>query len=129
MEINLLAILAAGIINMVVGSLWYGPLFGKKWMALSGHTMGEKKGMTKAYVIMFGGALVMAYVMSYLIGLAGASSFKAGMEVGFWAWLGFVATVELGTVLWDRKPWALFRLNAAYHLVVMALMGGVLAIW
>ncbi len=129
MNINLLAVLAAGIINMVVGMLWYGPLFGKQWMALSGHVPQKHKGMGKMYLIGFIGALVMAYVMSYLIGLAGAETFMAGLQVAFWAWLGFTATVELGSVLWDRKPWALFYLNAGYYLVVMGLMGGVIAIW
>lgn len=35
-DINYLAVIAAGVASMVVGSLWYGPLFGRKWVALSG---------------------------------------------------------------------------------------------
>lgn len=128
MNINLLAILAVGIVNMVVGSLWYGPLFGKKWMQLSGHNP-QHKSMTKSYMLGFMGALIMGYVMSYLIGLSGASSFMSGAQVGFWAWLGFIVPVEMGSVLWDGKSWKLFWLNALYYLVVLKLMGGVLAVW
>ncbi|HLD39833.1 MAG TPA: DUF1761 family protein, partial [Candidatus Nanoarchaeia archaeon] len=33
---NYLAVLVAAIAAYVVGFLWYGPVFGKKWMALMG---------------------------------------------------------------------------------------------
>ena len=33
-EVNLLAVLVAGIVPMIVGFLWYGPLFSKRWLAL-----------------------------------------------------------------------------------------------
>ena len=39
-EVNLLAVLAAGIVPMVVGALWYGPLFGKRWLELMGNHRG-----------------------------------------------------------------------------------------
>ena len=32
--VNYLAVLAAAIASMVIGFLWYGPLFGKQYMAL-----------------------------------------------------------------------------------------------
>ena len=39
---NWLAIIIAVIANMVIGTLWYGTwAFGKSWMKLSGHNMGE----------------------------------------------------------------------------------------
>ena len=31
-NVNWLAIVAGMVANMVVGALWYGPLFGKRWM-------------------------------------------------------------------------------------------------
>ncbi len=31
-QINLLAVVVCAIASMVLGMLWYGPLFGKKWM-------------------------------------------------------------------------------------------------
>ncbi len=36
MEINYLAILVCGVLSMVIGAIWYGPLFGKKWMEICG---------------------------------------------------------------------------------------------
>ena len=31
-DVNLLAVLVAGIVPMIVGMLWYGPLFGNRWL-------------------------------------------------------------------------------------------------
>ena len=36
MEVNWIAVIAAAVSAFVLGGLWYGPLFGKKWMALVG---------------------------------------------------------------------------------------------
>ena len=42
-SINYLAVLVAGFIPMILGSIWYGPLFGKKWIELMGLTEEELK--------------------------------------------------------------------------------------
>lgn len=136
--VNYLAVLACAIISMVIGSVWYGPFFGKQWMALSGMSMdkvnaGKAKGMGKAYALMFVGSLVMAFVLSHALIFAAAylkeEGVSAGLMTGFWNWLGFVAPVTLSTVLWDGKPWKLWVLNNGYHLVTLCIMGVVLALW
>ncbi|MBI3341870.1 DUF1761 domain-containing protein, partial [Candidatus Curtissbacteria bacterium] len=35
-QINYMAVVAAAVVNMVLGFLWYGPLFGKPWMKMMG---------------------------------------------------------------------------------------------
>lgn len=49
--------------------------------------------------------------------------------VGFWNWLGFVAPVTLGGVLWEGKPWKLWGLNNGYQLLSLLVMGVILALW
>lgn len=136
--INYLAVLVAGIASMVLGSLWYGPLFGKVWMRLSGFTeasMAEAKakGMAKSYLLMFIGSLVMAYVLAHSLEFAASylnvSGASSGAMAGFWSWLGFVAPVTLGSVLWDGKPWKLWILNNGYNLLSLIAMGIILAVW
>ena len=34
MNINYLAVVVAAIVNMALGSLWYGPIFGKAWIKM-----------------------------------------------------------------------------------------------
>lgn len=136
--INYIAVLVAAIASMVLGFLWYGSLFGKIWMELSGITHekidAEKaSGMEKNYAIAFVGSLVMSYVLAHALVFASAylkvNGVSAGIEVGVWNWLGFIAPVTLGTVLWEGKSWKLWVLNNAYYLVTLSIMGIILSLW
>lgn len=42
--VNYLAVVVAAIIYLVVGFLWYGPLFGRRWMALMNITPSSMAG-------------------------------------------------------------------------------------
>jgi TRAP-type C4-dicarboxylate transport system permease small subunit len=84
-EVNYLAILVCGLVSMVLGSLWYGPLFGKPWMAMIGikkpdvMTPAIKKMMAKSYSIMFIGSLLMAFILGNILAYGGGG---AGGVVG-----------------------------------------------
>ena len=136
--INYWAVLIAAVASMALGFLWYGPLFGKIWMTLSGMTdetiaLAKSKGMGKGYALSFLGSLVMSYVLAHAIVFASAylqvSEVSAGLTAGFWNWIGFIAPVTLGTVLWDGKPWKLWFLNNAYQLTSLLVMGVILSLW
>jgi hypothetical protein len=137
-DVNYLAVLVAAIISMVLGFLWYGPIFGKKWIALMNFTpasmeAAKAKGMAKSYALMVLGSLLMAYILSHNLvfgsSYLGTEGVVAGLNVGFWNWLGFVVPVTMGSVLWEGKSWKLWWLNVGYYLVSMLLMGIILAVW
>lgn len=139
--INYLAVLAAAVASIILGSLWYGPVFGKQWITLSGMSpeavaAGKAKGMKgmwKSYLLAFVGSLIMAYVLAHALVFASAylqaSGASAGLMAGAWNWLGFIVPVMLGKVLWEGKPWKLFVLDSAYYLVSLCSMGVILALW
>ena len=142
--INYLAILACGVVSMVLGFLWLGPLFGKLWMSLSGmpadamerakNDPAMKRKMYQGYGIQFVASLVMAYVLAHMLTVIaafdfGPSGLEAGISAGFWSWLGFVAPPTLGMVLWEGKPWKLWVLINAYWLILLLIMGSILAFW
>ena len=133
MAVNLVAVLVAAIASMVIGFLWYGPLFGKQWMAMMKIKKSDiakmKKMAGKNYAWTFIISLVTAYVLAVFIDLAGASTVAAGATIAFWAWLGFVATVTAGSVLWEGKPVKYFLINVLHWLVDLAVVGGILAVW
>ena len=137
--VNYLAVLVAAVANMGIGFLWYGPLFGKMWTELMGwgamtpeRIADRQKKARPAYAISFVSALVMAYVLLHVIFFANAyapSGLQSGLSGGFWMWLGFVAPVTVGSVLWDGKPWKLWVINAGYYLVALLIMGTILGYW
>ncbi len=132
-NINYWSVLAAAVSNIVIGSLWYGPLFGKEWMKMMGvGKQGSNKNKImpmQAMAFGFIAALVMSYVLAHFVVYAQAVNFVDGMQTGFWIWLGFIATLLIGSVLWEGKPIKLFFLNAAHWLVSLLVMGGILAAW
>jgi hypothetical protein len=124
--INWVAILVAGIVNMVLGTVWYSPaLFGKNWMRLVG--IKELKPEPKTMGGMFVVALLIAVVLTYFVSFAGATTFVQGMEIGILAAFGFVVSVGASSSLVSKGNWELWGINGGYWVVSLAVMGGILA--
>lgn len=133
---NYLPILGAAVVNMVIGYLWYGPVFGKQWMKLVGMTEkdmqeGSKQGMGKAYFLAYVSSVVMAYGLSMFLSKTGASTVTQGLMVGFWAWVAFVATSGSMDYVFNakKKPGNLYLLEQAYWLVVLLVNSWLLSVW
>lgn len=132
--INYWAVLACGVAAMVLGGIWYGPLFGKIWMKWSGFTEkdmkeAQKQGMAWRYLLNFVSALVMACVLAHFLYYTNAIEVRDGVIAAAWLWLGFIATVSLGSVLWENKPFKLYALNNAYSLLSLIVMSAILVYW
>jgi len=134
-QINYLAVLAAALVNLAAGSLWFGPLFGRQWAEMAGVRMEgtNAPGLAGFYLLLFIGALVMAYVFDHFIIFAAAYTMSqgiaAGLQGGLYSWLGFVAPVTLATSLPERKPAGYWALINVYWLAVLLLNGMLLAVW
>jgi len=133
--VNMWAVLVAAVASMVVGSLWYSPiLFGKKWTKLMGWDSPEKmalmkQGAGKAYTVMFLSSIIMAYVLAHFVQLVPAVTESDALQLAFWVWLGFVATVGIGNVLFEKRPFGLFLINSLYYLVNISVMACILTLW
>lgn len=141
-EINYLAVLIAGIVAMIIGGLWYGPLFGNAWMRGQGLDPNNKEQMENmkksagpAYFQMFIGALLMAFVFAHVLWAFDAalteklSAVSAGLQGGFYMWLGFILPVKYGDKLWNNKKFAYVAVDLGYYLVLLLVNGIVLSMW
>ncbi|MCE9643611.1 MAG: DUF1761 domain-containing protein [Candidatus Andersenbacteria bacterium] len=133
-SVSILAIVGSGIVSMILGYIWYGPLFGKIWSELQGWSADQMKAkqsqsMMKSYGMMFVGSLVLAAVLGMFARTVGALTITDGLMVGFWAWLGFALPLLLSSVLWEGKSWKLYALNAGYNLVQFAIIGAIVTLW
>ncbi|MBT3447764.1 MAG: DUF1761 domain-containing protein [Bacteroidetes Order II. Incertae sedis bacterium] len=134
--VNYLAVLVAGLLPMLIGSFWYGPLFGKKWMSLMGKTEEELRASfnpAKSYGVTFVFALILAYMMAHVLGawndaydVTGAMT---GIQGAFWMWLGFVVTISWQQVAFSDQKVSLWILNILYNLVSLMAMGALLGSW
>jgi hypothetical protein len=129
--VNLLAVLVAALANYIIGTLWYTVLFGASWSKLSG--IAEMKPSIGPIVLGFIGALLMSYVLAHALVYASSfmsmSGIGAGLMCGFFNWIGFIAPVTLGVVIYEKKSWGLWCINNSYWLVSLLVMGVILSLW
>lgn len=135
MDINFLAVLVGVVLSMVLGTIWYGPLFGKKWMALNGMDLTDpeeiaraRRGMWKVYVAQILLSLFQVYVLAHFI--QGWSDVSA-VEVSLWVWGAFVMPTVAGAVMWSNLAgaWSRFLIQSGYQLVLFVLLGFLLGAW
>jgi len=137
-DVNYLAVLAAGIVSMAIGFLWYSPvLLGKPWMKERGVTAESmqktQQAMGKLYALSFVVSLVTAYVLTHVMVLSqyffNYPDLQTGLTTGLWMWLGFVMPVQVtATIFSDKKNWKLFAIDSGYQLVSLLAMGVVIAL-
>lgn len=131
MDVNFLAVFFAAVSSMVIGTIWYGPLFGKQWMKLVGLTQKDmddaKKTMPITYGQMFLDSLMTSFVLAMVIGMADEKSVANGILIAFILWLGFNVTVRHGDVLFNKKPWKLFFIEIGYYFVFFVAAGFIIA--
>ena len=129
-EINLWAVLAAGVASLILGGLWYSPvLFGKARSAASGVTEEQAKSanMAKTLGTAFVLALIGAAVFAMFLGPRPAPMFAtaAGLSAG----LCWVAGSFGINYLFEQRPLRLFLINGGYHTVQYTVIGAVLGLW
>ena len=99
-QINLLAVLVAGICHMAVGLVWFqDALFGRIWSLL---TKQELKPAVRWLVPGFFGHMLIAFALAAMIVVANATTIVESLVVGLFVWLCFVVTLELGELIWEK---------------------------
>ncbi|MBT3275491.1 MAG: DUF1761 domain-containing protein [Spirochaetales bacterium] len=128
-SVNYIAVLLGAVLNMILGMLWYGPLFGKLWLKTIDKNKDDIQGSPLMYVGSFIAALVAALTLSLVIQAFGSTGFFDGLLIGVVVWLGFVATVTLTYSIFEGPPLRVWLIFIGYQLVIFAVEGGVFAIW
>lgn len=126
--LNWLAILVSAVMTFLVGGIWYGPLFGKAWMAERGFTEESLKNanMVKIYGISFVLQLIMAFNLAMFLG---DSTISEGALYGFLTGFGWVAMAMGVNALFNRMTFRLWFIDAFYFVITFTLMGVILTAW
>ncbi len=128
-NVNYLAILVAAVASMLIGTIWYSSaLFGKPWVKLMGGKA-KKKPSAGTFLLSFISAFVMVYVLANFVGYLSVATISDALQLAFWLWLGFVATVSLNGVLWGSRPWKLYIIKTAHQFVSLFVMASIIALW
>lgn len=129
-DINYLAVLVAGLLSMVIGFVWYGPLFAKAWMKEVGLKAKDvEKGPGAGYALTLFGALIESFVLAHFIDYTWATTLTEGIVTGVWVWLGFVAYAIGVNYLFAQRTFKLWQIDTGYFLVLLMAQGALLAVW
>jgi hypothetical protein len=151
MEINFYAILVAALTTLVIGFVWYGPLFGKAWMKETGLTEEDlkKDSMVKIFGLTFVFSVMFAFLMQFLcihqfgpLGMIGGPDFIETAKPSYAAFMadhgalhGFMSGLFLAfpliaiNGLFERKTWKYIFIHSGYWTVVMTIMGAIVCGW
>ena len=125
-HVSWLATLVATALAFALGGLWYGPLFGKAWMAEHGFTQEQlQQGFNpaKTYGLTALLAAASSYVFGVFLALLGPHTPLFAVGFGFSVGLFWVAA-SIGTnYLFERTSLGLFWINGGYHVVRFSLVG------
>ncbi len=130
-EVQLLPILVAGFAPMVLGMLWYGPLFGKRWLALMERTEEEIRrdfNPLKTHGVSFLLALGTAFVLQQLLA-ASEGGVAAGIHLALLASFGFLLPLGYQGCAYEGRKGGLVALNVAYNSLALMGQAAVLAVW
>lgn len=121
--------------SMIIGFVWYGPFFGKKWGEIVGMPAREAmsdadnkafgKKMIPLYLLNMLVAFVQFYAIGFFAAFIGGITASGALLYGFFIWFGFVMPIQAGMAIWSGKSrklsWTMFGISAGYQLVIIIL--------
>ena len=128
-EVNWIAVAVGAVFNMALGTLWYGPLFGKLWLKVIGKKRDEIQSSATMYILPLLAGFVASYVLAVMIRGLGITLWWQGISIGIILWLGFGASATLTTGTFEGSPRGAWLLFTLYQVAVYGAQGLMFALW
>lgn len=132
-QINWVAVIIAAIGYYAMGALWYSQaFFGLKWARLRGINIeedAEKKIIGTRIVSSFIFMVITCTALALLIVRMDLFIFRSALIVGTLGGLGFAGMAIAGSLLYQRKPLALYLIECGHHLAANIIAAVILVLW
>lgn len=129
LALNWWAILVATLSSFVLGGLWYGPLFGKRWLRALGKSEYDLTPSAIPFVIAFVTSFITCFAIAWLVAILGLSTWEQGALLGLIVGVAFIACSSISDGAFCRFSWALLSIQAVYRVLHCVLAGVILAVW
>lgn len=123
-HVSFLAIVAATVAAMILGSLWYGPILGKQWMKANKFTEEDIKKagpMWKPIIVTSVMYLIASFGLSMYLGEEPGISF--GAFAGFATAFFWIGTSKFNNITYERQSKKLWLIHFGYDVLVYTIMG------
>ena len=129
-QVNWLAVITAVVAFMAIGFLWYGPLFGERWMRERGVTRDElAEGATRAIVVSAVATIVMVVAFALLLTVPDRVDLTTGVVWGVVLAVGFVGASAVTQAAYEGQRPLVTGLFVSYNVVGLAITGAILGAW
>ena len=131
-NLNYLHIGVATLAYFLIGALWFGPLFGKHWMKLTGmkEPIEEQK---KRMPLMFGITLVLSFVLTLstacVLYFVQPINIMGAIKTGLLCGGGFVFCSAAMNYMYAARPFGLTLLDTGYHTFAITVVAVILTLW
>lgn len=134
MEINFPLILALGIISMLIGAIWYGPIFGKHWLKLQGANpkqLPTQSQMIPLYLIQFISTLFLIFVI--YVFTKPANHVMPELHSALWLFAGIALPILTSATIWtSHSPTSkakILLIQSGYTLILFTIIGYTIQNW
>ena len=120
-NLDWLAVVVGAIVFIVLGAVWYGPLFGKKWSAETGMPMMKMTEMPKPDKLI--GAFIYSFVASAAINYFGAlDDIEHSLVLALLLGVFVIGSYMYSQVVWAKMKMSVFIIDLAYTFVAIAVV-------
>ena len=120
-EIDWIAVVAATVVGFVLGGLWYGPLFGKAWLAEMGGEVKQRMGKP----VLFGVTILLTFIAALVFGafLGPHPGLPLALGAGISAGVAWVAFSMGIAYMFAGRSTALIAIDCGFVVVEFTLFG------
>jgi len=134
-DVNILAVLVAGLAYFALGALWYSVLFGKMWKAgieetgIKMNQPGQSGMMMSMMVKSFIANVLTAFGVAYVIHLNQNYNVETGIKVGLMLGVCIAFASELMVANWQGTKTKVLVIDAGYQILGILLTAVILSCW
>ena len=133
-DVNWWAVLVCAAASMAIGFMWYGPLFSKPWGQLTGWTEEKIAALPKSklpvnYILAFIAAFVIAGILALTLLATGSDGIGDSIVTAILLWVGFTGATIGVNMIFERRNFNLFCIEAGYHLTALMVYAVILSAW
>jgi hypothetical protein len=132
LEINHLAVWICIILMHAFGFLWYGPLFGEKWMAFVGfdqETMQQESMNAGVWIMNTVAIIAPIYLLAWLLTQMNITSGLRGALMAFLITFCFHHLPLMNANMFAGEPYGLAWITGGYSLAWLTVAGFILGSW
>ena len=119
-DLDWLAVLVGAIVFMVVGWVWYGPLFGKHWSAGTGIPMESGTPATDKLIAMFVYSFVLSGAVNYFGVLDG--DIEHSLVMGILLGVLVIGSAAYSAVVWEKQNRSVWGINTFFLFVSITIV-------